>query len=478
MLYRLSINSFIREFDNIGYITSQLFKEDIVFDEIGAVFLKQIKRKPQETELVVKFLFDFFSGVSFNELEDDFLRFLFQLEKSGFIVTGNCIKELNSKENLQKSNNLFCEPTLNLFGADKEKTHSTNKFLLNHFKKKPRIIDLLVELTNRCNENCIHCYLPNNCCNEDIDTKMLFRVMKEFRNQGGLYLTLSGGECLLNRDFEKILLFARKLDFSISILSNLVLLNENHIKLFKKVGLNQIQVSLYGLESKTHNKITRNKGSFKKTFSAINKLFNENIPLTISCPILKENKKNYKKVLEWANKNNINIQLDFVIMAKSNLDTSNLKHRLCLEEVEVFINNLSKSANGRKEILSQVKDEVNIKKRKNQPLCSVAINSICLSATGDFFPCPAWKSYILGNAFKQTLSEVWLNSKNIMILRKITHNSFPQCTECSAYKYCSKCLVRNANENNGNMLKVSEYVCQVAFLNKQIVERLELSQNI
>ena len=57
-----------------------------------------------------------------------------------------------------------------------------------------------------------------------------------------------------------------------------------------------------------------------------------------------------------------------------------------------------------------------------------------------------------------------------MELRKITQGSFPQCLECEASDYCARCLVRNYNESGGDMFKVSQHFCDVAFLNKKLVE--------
>ena len=42
--------------------------------------------------------------------------------------------------------------------------------------------------------------------------------------------------------------------------------------------------------------------------------------------------------------------------------------------------------------------------------------------------------------------------------------------ECEAQDYCAMCLVRNFNESGGDMFKINQHFCDVAFLNKRIVE--------
>ena len=61
-------------------------------------------------------------------------------------------------------------------------------------------------------------------------------------------------------------------------------------------------------------------------------------------------------------------------------------------------------------------------------------------------------------------------TQKIKELRKLTNSDFPKCMKCEARDYCAMCLVRNYNENGGDMMKINEHFCKVAFLNKRIVE--------
>ena len=74
----------------------------------------------------------------------------------------------------------------------------------------------------------------------------------------------------------------------------------------------------------------------------------------------------------------------------------------------------------------------------------------------DVYPCAGWQDYVLGNVYKQSLKEIWENSEKIKGLRTITQSSFPQCIDCDARDYCSRCLVRNYNESGGDKKLVEE----------------------
>lgn len=72
--------------------------------------------------------------------------------------------------------------------------------------------------------------------------------------------------------------------------------------------------------------------------------------------------------------------------------------------------------------------------------------------------------------------EVWQNSPELNRVRKITKGDFPACRECADRDYCAMCLVRNFNESGGDMLRVAQRFCEVAHLNRVIVEDWKAAQ--
>ena len=68
------------------------------------------------------------------------------------------------------------------------------------------------------------------------------------------------------------------------------------------------------------------------------------------------------------------------------------------------------------------------------------------------------------------MQEIWENNEKMQELRSITQSSFPQCLECEAFDFCNRCLARNFNESNGNMLEINPIFCEEAFLLKRLVE--------
>lgn len=481
-IIRLCKDSFIRRFGNIGYITNQLTKHDRNYDDCGADFLDTISRNPKSIESILDGLLLLYKDVTREELFADYLEFIKSLEAEKYIVTGNSIEELNRKEPSFSYHIENPKIITDIYFKDEKNENITDSsaFLYEYFHKNPQIFGLQVEVTSKCNERCIHCYIPNSKKDDgrDIDLYLLKKVMFEASELKTLSITLSGGELFLHKEIEEILLLARKYDFIISILSNLVALSDDNISLLKQINPSIIQVSVYSMNPEEHDAITKIKGSFIKTKNSIEKLVANNIPVQISCPVMKINYKSYKNVLQYAYSLNIRAHTDFIMMAQSDFNTANLEQRLNLQESRILIEDIVKTDKDYTDNnLTQEPISFDIDRIKNLPICGVGIDNICLSSNGDYYPCSGWQSYVLGNAYEQTLYDVWNNSEKIEFLRSITNGSFPQCLKCDARDYCAMCLVRNFNESNGDMFKISKHFCNVAFLNKEIAENYKALKN-
>ena len=444
MLIRQSKNSYIRCTERYGYITNQLTRQDRVYNDSGAIFLKQISRKVTSIEEIVGNLATIYSDVDRKDLQQDFLDFAQDLEAAKFIVMGNTFEEVEQKDTSFTysvevpftATDDFSQPT-----KDRVK-ENTQEFFLEEVQGRPLISSLQFELSSRCNERCIHCYIPNGKKNTGFDMPLakVKGILDEFAEMGGIHVTLSGGEAFLHKDLLEICKYCREKDLKISILSNWISLKDEQIPVLKEVNLSLIQTSLYSMNPEIHDKITTVKGSFEKTKAAIEKLVAADIPVQISCPLMKANKDGYADVLKYAQKLKIKAQTDYIMMAQANLDTSNLANRLSLEETEKVLRDIFEYDLEYQAITLNLKpkdEERKFDKERflKEPVCGVGYDNCCITANGDVYPCAGWQEYVLGNVYKQSLKEIWENSERVKYLRKITNASFPKCADCEAFNY-------------------------------------------
>lgn len=480
MLIRQSKNTFIRFIDESVHIMNQLTFQDRIYNETGADFLKEINRTPQEVDDIVERLKRLYGeSVTCDELYNDFVEFISDLAEHHFLVLGNTKEELDVKDiDFSYSLGNLKTQTYDFTQVIKQNVQeSTRDLMLESSQRKPRLNAIQFELTSRCNERCIHCYIPNGKKNHGIDmpAEKVMTIIDEFAEMGGMHVTLSGGEVFLHKDIIPIMMYCREKDMRISILSNLISLKDEQIHYIKEANISLLQTSLYSMDSAIHDAITTIPGSQVKTKINLEKLIAADIPCQISCPTMKINYKGYVDVLKYAQSKKIKAYTDYMIKAQADFDTSNLANRPSLEETEELFRAIMQYDidynNITLEMMSKSEEQkLDPERFAKQPLCGVGINDFCITANGDVYPCAGWQAMVCGNVYKQSLKEIWINSPQFVELRKITQASFPKCLTCEARDYCNVCLVQNYNESGGNMFEINQHYCDVAFLNKRIVE--------
>lgn len=482
MLLRQSKNTFIRFWDNCGYIVNQMTRHDRMYNETGADFLREISRQPQTIDEIVARLQNLYGeSVSSEKLRKDFTDFVNDLAAHLFVVTGETEDELNSKDPDFSYSMENPKTLVDDFTQEDTPTclNYTQDVVLEATQRQPRLNAIQFELTSRCNERCIHCYIPNAKKNDggDMPIEKVKSIIDEFASLGGLHVTLSGGEVFMHKDIIRIIQYCREKDMQISILSNLIALRDVQIPFIKAANVSLIQTSLYSMDPAIHDFITTVPGSFEKTKAAIEKLVAADIPVQISCPVMKANCKGYAEVLKYAQSLRCKAQTDYIMMAQANFDTGNLANRISLEETEALLRDILQWDKDYKDhTLKQrpISDEIFISKERfaKQPMCGAGINDCCITESGDVYPCAGWQAMVVGNVYKQSLKEIWDNSEQLKKIRAVTQGDFPQCMDCEARNFCAMCLVRNFNESNGDMFKINKHFCDVAFLNKKIVEEI------
>lgn len=464
-------DTFIRRYNDLGYITSQLTKRDRVYDEIGALFLSKIGRTARPVDEIAGELHALFSDVAPEVIRGDFFEFIGELAEEGFLIVGNSEADLDRKDHgFSYQSTAPKTAAFNFLTQDKNPAlRDTADFFYNYFRDHPVIFGMHLEITGHCNERCLHCYLPRPEKAAVMPLSMAMDVLDQLQEMGTVSVTFSGGEPFTHKQFAEMLIHARNNDFSINILTNGTLIRNEIIPVLQQVNLNMVQVSIYSMEPEIHDRITRHRGSLRKTLAATEKLIASGIPVQISCPVMRINKGSYTAVAQWARQHQVRVLSDFIMMARTDFDTGNLVHRLSIDETGQLIRDIISEDEEYQAILAGERLSGETLRDADQPVCGVGVDNACINAEGNVYPCAGFQGITLGNVSRQRLADIWANSEPLKTLRAVTNASFPQCMSCAANDYCAMCLVRNFNESGGDIFAINAHYCKVAFLTKALV---------
>ena len=180
MLYRQKKDTYIRNYDGAGYITSTGIFNDRMVNESGTVFLCALSRKPQTLEELSDKIMPSFAddNVSRQTILDDAKEFYDTLVEDGFIIKGETAEELDAQDTGFTYNQIQPKTIREDFTPTIQRADTdTQEFLEKHFKDKPHLTSFQIELTSKCNERCVHCYIPHDLKLYDITEKMYYSTL-------------------------------------------------------------------------------------------------------------------------------------------------------------------------------------------------------------------------------------------------------------------------------------------------------------
>jgi len=140
----------------------------------------------------------------------------------------------------------------------------------------PSLRYLELNITDRCNLTCSHCYLGASRSG-DMPLPLIAGIMEEFALLQGLRLLITGGEPLLHREFWTVNERLRGRPFRSILLSNGTLITG---EVAKRLQVHEVQVSLDGW--KASHDCLRGDGTFRKAVKGIEHLLSQGIRVSVA----------------------------------------------------------------------------------------------------------------------------------------------------------------------------------------------------
>jgi radical SAM protein with 4Fe4S-binding SPASM domain len=313
-----------------------------------------------------------------------------------------------------------------------------------------------LDITYRCNERCVHCYLDHHDHGEMTSSEIL-RLIDEMADAGVLTLTLSGGEIFLRKDLFEIVEHARRLTFCVKLKTNALLIGEREAARLRDLAVQEIQVSIYSHRPEVHDAITLVPGSLKRSLSAIRFLKVQDLKVVMANVLMRQNMSDYAAVKDLAEEIGVEFTLDPTITPMMDGDRSILSLGADADTLrDVFRDS---AVVGDVDEFCAIPSDTGEANLDSRP-CSAGHTTCYVSPYGDVFPCVQFP-LPTGNVRRERFVDIWRHSSEMNEVRSIRLKDLPTCSSCSHAGACTRCPGLAYME--GNMRGPSSQDCQKSF---------------
>jgi radical SAM protein with 4Fe4S-binding SPASM domain len=317
-------------------------------------------------------------------------------------------------------------------------------------------LSVQLDLTYRCNERCVHCYLDHDDHGE-LTTAEIRDLLAQLAEAGVFFLCFSGGEVLMRMDFFPILEYARSLLFDVKIKTNAFMIGEREADRLRELGVRTVQVSIYSHRPEVHDAITKLPGSLKRSLAGIRLLRERGLNTVIANVLMRSNLNDYAGVKALAQELGAEYTIDPTITPRMDGDRSILRLGIGGDDLrQVFHNgdvvgNVEEFCAPPPAVNDQVLDELP---------CSAGHTACYISPYGDVYPCVQFP-LPTGNVRRQKFLEIWRRSPQMNEVRSIRARDLPLCSTCAHLGSCTRCPGLAYTE--GNMRGPSSQDCEKSF---------------
>ena len=330
------------------------------------------------------------------------------------------------------------------------------KEIVQRYYKWNHVRRITIEITSQCNLRCIHCYHPDHKI-QYLDKQNIVEVVKQFKELGLSYVTLTGGEPLMHPDLFEIIRELKRLNVFIDIYTNGTLINAEIIEFLKQYDIVNLQVSVYSTNEKTYNAITGSTNNFSKHLNGLKLLSASGIPVMASIIMMKQNFEERILIRQMCEEYGFNIQYGFRIIP----DRNNVRRVDCemdnyqKAQLVTEINELNEKA-----IPDHKKEKIIVEKNDilNSAPCNAGRSLYNITSIGDVTPCTGFYK-IIGNIFESSVNEI-IKSVEAQKIRSAIRKNVEKCCNCENIIYCSYCPGYIYSEHGESLIFDESLLCQ------------------
>ena len=323
-----------------------------------------------------------------------------------------------------------------------------------------------IEVTQRCNHQCAHCYvnLPINDKEarfRELTYEEHCRILDEIAAAGCLWVCFTGGEIFVRKDFLDIYAYAKKRGLLPTLFTNGTLITAEIADFLVKWRPFNIEITLYGHTQKTYEKVTGVPGSYNRCLEGIHLLLVRGLPLELKAMAVTLNRHEIWDMKRFVEDD---LQLDFkfdaIINPRCDCSQNPLKVRLTpADVVELDLKDPDRVFELKK-FCETFGGNLPPEKAEMLWQCGGGQNSFAIDPYGKLRMCvlSAGEAYDL---LRGSFQEGWEQFLYQIRQRKITRRT--KCKACSIRSMCGVCPV-NAELECLDAEAPVDFLCRVAHL--------------
>lgn len=333
------------------------------------------------------------------------------------------------------------------------------------------------ELTPCCNMACRMCYV--RLTHQQQEAIAPLRTADEWialgqraKEQGMLYLLLTGGEPFLRPDFRQILSALHRMGLIISLNSNGTLIDEETVAWLKDSPPARINITLYGASDETYARLCGNPKGFTQVTNAIRLLKEAGISVKLNCSLTPHNAADLDAIFEFARKEELWIQASSYMFPPLRRDASMVgtNDRFTAEEAAYYSARISCLMSGEEDFLERMRtnappvltgelgeDCPELPAEAEGLRCRAGKCSFWVTWEGKLLPCGMFPSAGADNVFETDFRQAWQNVRRCAGGIRVS----PKCTNCRLKDVCRTCAAMALTET-GDFAGTPRYRCDMA----------------
>lgn len=318
--------------------------------------------------------------------------------------------------------------------------------------RERRLLTVCLELTYRCNEKCIHCYVDDQ---ESGAGEMSFSdyrtLLDEIRELGCMGVLLTGGEPTLHRDFFEIAFYARQIGLMVDIYTNGLYVDDGMMDRLISLRPNSISFSFYGGKAEVHDAVTGVPGSFEKSLKTMMTCKCAGIDTFIKTVVMRQNAGGYEELLKLGKRLDIRVMSSLTVMPTHRGKPAGAYRLMDPEEYRRILElEYRYGLHGTEPMEGERGDYV----------CASGLDALSVNPWGEIYACNA-NPIVLGTVRGDGIRNVWNTSEALRGIRNLKfHQISGNCGACADKNWCGICL-GNALRENGSLKPCSD-TCMIS----------------